>query len=74
MHCSKDAVVLKRFMDKDRIYDFLAGLNVEFDAVRVQILGKQDLPSLNETISIICAEEGRRSLCLRLMKEMDLPL
>jgi hypothetical protein len=62
MSCSSDAAVLKRVMEKDRIYDFLAGLNVEFDAVRVQILGKEDLPSLNETISIIRAEEGRRSV------------
>ena len=60
MHCTKDVVVLKRFMEKDRIYDFLAGLNVQFDGVKVQILGKQDLPSLNETISIIRTEEGRR--------------
>ncbi|KAI3463730.1 hypothetical protein Pfo_020393, partial [Paulownia fortunei] len=36
----------------------------EFDAVRVQILGKEDFSSLNETISIIRAEEGRRSVML----------
>lgn len=64
MHCSQDSIALKRFVEKDRIYDFLAGLNSEFDAVRVQILGKDDLPSLNETISIIRAEEGRRSVML----------
>ena len=62
MHYSKDVVVLKRFLEKDHIYDFLAGLNVEFDAVRVQILGNQDLPSLNETISIISAKEGLQSV------------
>ncbi|TXG48772.1 hypothetical protein EZV62_024647 [Acer yangbiense] len=38
MKCSDDAVVLKRFVEKDRIYTFLAGLNAEFDAVRVQVL------------------------------------
>ncbi|KAI9194566.1 hypothetical protein LWI28_007174 [Acer negundo] len=53
MKCSDDAAVLKRFVEKDRIYTFLAGLNVEFDAVRVQVLGKEDLPSLNEVIGIV---------------------
>ena len=58
MKCSDDTAVLKNFIEKDRIYDFLAGLNVEFDQVKVQILGKKDLPSLNETIFIINAEES----------------
>ncbi|KAK8369509.1 hypothetical protein V6Z12_A01G116000 [Gossypium hirsutum] len=62
MKCSEDAALLKRFVEKDRIYDFLAELNVEFDAVRVQVLGKEELPSLNETIAIVRAEEGRRGV------------
>lgn len=62
MKCSEDVAALQRFVEKDRIYDFLAGLNIEFDAVRIQILGKEDLPSLNETIAIVLAEEGRRGV------------
>ncbi|XP_040972687.1 uncharacterized protein [Gossypium hirsutum] len=62
MKCSEDAALLKRFVEKDRIYDFLVGLNVEFDAIRVQILVKEELPSLNETIAIVRAEEGRRGV------------
>ena len=42
-------------MEKDRIYEYLAGLDPIFDKVRSQILGKDDLPSLNETIAIILA-------------------
>ncbi|XP_073148285.1 uncharacterized protein [Henckelia pumila] len=64
MKCSDDAALLKRLVEKDRIYDFLAGLNIEFDAVRVQILGKEDLPTLNETIAIVRAEEGRRCVMI----------
>lgn len=52
------------FVEKDRIYDFLTSLNIEFDAVRVHILGKEDLPSLNETIAVIRVEEGRISVML----------
>ncbi|KAJ0083334.1 hypothetical protein Patl1_30044 [Pistacia atlantica] len=64
IRCSGDATVLKNFIEKDRIYDFLDGLNVEFNQVRVQLLGKEDLPSLNETISIINAEESLRGVML----------
>ena len=64
MKCSENATPHKRFVEKERIYDFLAGLNSEFDAVRVQIPGKEDLPSLNEVISLIRAEEGRRGVML----------
>jgi len=56
MKCSEDAALHKRFVEKEQIYDFLAGLNSEFDAIRVQILGKEDLPSLNKVISLIRAE------------------
>ena len=64
MKCSEDTALQRRFVEKERIYDFLAGLNLEFDPVRVQILGKDKLPSLNEVISIIRAEEGRRGVML----------
>ena len=64
MTCSEDAALLKRFVEKDRIYEFLAGLNIVFDAMRVQILGKEDLSSLNETLAIVRVEEGRRGVML----------
>lgn len=62
--CSEDAVILKKFIEKDRVYDFLVGLNAEFDQVRIQILGKEDVPSLNEVIALIRAEESRRGIML----------
>ena len=46
------------------MYDFLVGLNSEFDHVRIQILGRECTPSLEETISLIRAEESRRSVML----------
>ena len=63
MKCSKDAAIQNRFVE-ERTCDFLAGLNAEYDAVRVQILGKSDLPSLNEAISIVRVEKGRRGVML----------
>ena len=58
------AMIIKNFIEKDKVYDFLAGLNVEFDQVRVQILGKEELPALNKVISLIRAEESRRRVML----------
>lgn len=60
----EDTVILKNFIKKDWIYDFLAGLNSEFDQVRIQFLGKEDTP-LKETISLIRAEESQRSIMLQ---------
>lgn len=45
-------------MERERIYNFLAELNVDFDPIRVQVLGNEEVPSLNETIAIIPREEG----------------
>ena len=59
MMCSEDAALLKRFVEKERIFEFLAGFNVEYDQKQSQVLGRDELPSLNETISMIRAEEGR---------------
>ena len=57
MECSKDAIIYQEFLEKERLFDFLAGLNGEFDQVRVQILGRDPLPSLNEAFSIVRGEE-----------------
>ena len=57
MECSKDATIYQEFLEKERLFDFLAGLNGEFDQVRVQILGRDPLPSLNEAFSIVRGEE-----------------
>ncbi|KAJ1376274.1 Retrotransposon gag domain [Sesbania bispinosa] len=39
--CTEDSTLLKEYIEQDRVYDFLVGLNPEFDQVRIQILGKQ---------------------------------
>ncbi|GFZ10919.1 hypothetical protein Acr_22g0003170 [Actinidia rufa] len=62
--CSINAAVLKGFIEQDRVYDFLVGLNPEFDQIRIQILGRQELSSLNEVVAMVRSEESRRSLML----------
>ncbi|GAV88664.1 UBN2_3 domain-containing protein [Cephalotus follicularis] len=75
MKCSEDAIVpliMHSLYDcyqhspfiRDFVYDFLVGLNLEFDQVIIQILRKEEIPSLEETISLIRAEESRRGIML----------
>lgn len=49
-----------RLIEKDKIYESLVGLNKLFGPIRVQVLGNEELPSLDEIIAIIRGEEGRR--------------
>ena len=62
--CPKDGAVLKDFIEQDRVYDFLVGLNLEFDQVRIQILGKHEVSCFNEVVAMIRGEESRRSVML----------
>lgn len=66
MKYSEDAAILKQYVERERIFEFLVGLNVEFDQVCVQILGKETLPSLNEVFPLIRAEEERRTMMLEM--------
>jgi hypothetical protein len=51
--CLEDAAVLKDFIEQDRVYDFLVGLNSEFNQVRIQILDKQEVSCFNEVVALI---------------------
>ena len=51
-------------MIKERIYTFLVGLNIEFNPIWVQVLGEEEVPPLNETITIIHGEEGWRGVMM----------
>ena len=54
----KDVAALKDFIEQDRVYDFLVGLNPEFDQVRIQILSKQEVPCFNEVVTLIRGEKN----------------
>jgi hypothetical protein len=59
-NCPGVAVKFQELVEKERIYDFLAGLNVEYDQIRVQVLGKEALPFLRQTYSYVPQEESRK--------------
>ena len=60
MVCNEDTVILTSMLERDRIVELLAGLNPEYDLVRVRILSQEKLQSLNEVFFIIRSEEHRR--------------
>nr|XP_009774423.1 PREDICTED: uncharacterized protein LOC104224462 [Nicotiana sylvestris]XP_016490473.1 PREDICTED: uncharacterized protein LOC107810229 [Nicotiana tabacum] len=62
--CSNDAVLFQQLIEKERVYDFLAGLNQKYDQIRVQVLGKVPFPSLEDAYSYVQQEESRRGVML----------
>lgn len=64
MKCKEDAAAWRKYQDKNRAYIFLAGLSSEYDPIRVQILGREELPTLEEVIFLAKAEESRRAVML----------
>lgn len=62
--CTTDATKLREYIEQDRVYDFLVGLNSYFDHVRVQIIGKEKILNINDVVSIVRNEERMRELML----------
>lgn len=64
--CITYATKLREYIEQDRVYNFLVGLNFDFDHVRVYILGKEKVTNINDAVSIVRSEESRRELILTL--------
>lgn len=59
-----DAILYRRMVEDDRVYDFLAGLNKELDDVRGRLLGLKPLPVIEEVFAEVRREESRRRVML----------
>ncbi|RDY14113.1 hypothetical protein CR513_00861, partial [Mucuna pruriens] len=62
--CKTDSIAYIEFVEKGRIFKFFHGLNSEYNTIRVQILGKEKLPSLSEVFSTVQGEETQRLVML----------
>ncbi|KAK9088209.1 hypothetical protein Scep_027291 [Stephania cephalantha] len=51
-------------VEKERVFEFLVGLNKELDEVRGRILGRDPLPSTREVFAEVRREESRRTVML----------
>lgn len=63
-NCTGSAVKFQKLLEKKCIYDFLVGLDVEYDPSRVQVLGKDSFPSLKQAHYYIQYKESRRGVIL----------
>nr|KYP76966.1 hypothetical protein KK1_021228 [Cajanus cajan] len=62
--CKTDAAAHAEAVERGRIFKFLHGLNHEYDPIRVQILGREKLPSLSKVFFMVRGEETRRAVML----------
>ena len=56
---------LKKKMENERAFEFLARLNRELDDIRSRVFNRQSLPSIQEVFSEVRHEESRRKVMLR---------
>ena len=68
---AEDGERYKKMVDKEQIFDFLAGLNKELDEVWGRVLGTKLLSSIDEIFAEVRREECRK--CVMLEEQKPLP-
>ena len=58
-HCIKDSTKYTKMLEKERIFDFLHGLNKDLDEVCGCLLSTKPFPSIKEALAEIKREESR---------------
>ena len=56
--CTGDSVRYKQKLENEQVFEFLAGLNREFDEVRGRILRHHPLPTTREVFAEVRREEA----------------
>ncbi|KZV23338.1 hypothetical protein F511_02239 [Dorcoceras hygrometricum] len=62
--CAECSNHVRRTLEKERVFDFLAGLNRELDDVRGRIVARDPFPSTDDAFSEVRREELRRKVML----------
>ena len=62
--CKADSLKYSKMLEKERVFDFLQGLNSDLDEVRGRLLGTKPLPSLREVFAEVRREESRKRVML----------
>ncbi|KAE8673438.1 Detected protein of unknown function [Hibiscus syriacus] len=60
----QDRALFQKMVEKERVFEFLVGLNKKLDEVKGRILGREPLPSTREVFSEVRREESRRTVML----------
>ncbi|GAV63736.1 hypothetical protein CFOL_v3_07254 [Cephalotus follicularis] len=59
----------KKHLEKERLYELLAGLNRELDEVHGRVLGHRPVPSIDDAFADVRREAGRRRVMLSEKKD-----
>jgi len=62
--CSSDSEKYNRMLEKEQVFDFFQGLNLDLDEVMGRLLGIKPLPYLREVFAEVRREESRRWVML----------
>ena len=62
--CSEDGILYNQILEKEKVFDFLQGLNKELDEVKGRILGIKPLPLVKEAFAMVRMEESQRRVML----------
>ncbi|XP_052197933.1 uncharacterized protein LOC127804888 [Diospyros lotus] len=60
----EDGVKYAKMVEKERVFDFLQGLNSDLDEVRGQLLGIKPFPSIKEAFAEVRREESRKKVMM----------
>ena len=64
LRCAECNLKYKKFIENERVFKFLLGLDKILDEVRGRILGTKPLPSIREAYSEVRREESRKKVML----------
>ena len=64
-HCTEDSIKYAKKVEKERTYEFLAGLNDEYDDVHSRIIGMKPLPSTDGAFAEVRKEQSWRKVMLK---------
>ncbi|XP_070665261.1 uncharacterized protein [Malus domestica] len=73
MVCGADLKTQKEEVAKDRVYDFLAGLDSGFDQVRSEILRMKPIPGIEECFNLVRRESQRKATMMGTKTTMAAP-
>lgn len=59
-----DGIMYNRMLARDRVSDFLAGLNIVLDEVRGRLSGLKPVPSIDEAFTEVRRKESRKRVML----------
>lgn len=63
--CSEDAIRFHKRVEKECLFEILAGPTIELDDVRGRILSLDPLPSVREAFATVRREDSRRRIMLK---------